>query len=136
MKTKNKRAWIRIVESAVAILMLASVILIAVSRQAERNNIADIMYKLQHAILEEASNNESMRQAVLQADTKNVTYFIKDRLPPGISFNITICPVVSQCTVPLPKQEIYVDDAIISSTFQQYQPRKLTFFAWIGGGAG
>ena len=131
---RGKSGWVRIAEAAIAILLLASVIIVAISRQIEKDNLAEIMYKLQHAILEEASRNESIREAILSEDTKNVSYFIRDRLPVGVSFNITICSVSSQCTVPLPRKEVYVDDMIISSTFQQYQPqpKKLQFFAWIG----
>lgn len=128
---KDKKAWIRIAEAAIAIMLLASVILVLMTRQARPKDIAGAMYKLQHTILDEASRNESVRNAVLSGQVPTINSFIQERLPGGFGFNISICNPGERCNAEVPEKEIYVDDIIISSTLQQYNPKKLKFYAWI-----
>jgi hypothetical protein len=130
-KANDKKAWIRIAESAIAIMLLASVILVLIAQQAKPKDIADTMYRLQHTILDEASKDDSVRAAVLTGNTSLVESFIKERLPAGFGFNISICAPAEECEAEVPDKDIYVDDILISSTLQQYQPRKLKFYIWI-----
>lgn len=128
---KGKKAWIRIAEAAIAIMLLASVILVIVGRQAEKQDIGEVMYKIQHNILDEASRNDTVRNAVLLGNSQQINLFIRERLPAGMNFTTKICSPAELCETELPGNEVYVDDVIISSTLQQYQPKKLKFYAWI-----
>lgn len=131
MAIKNKKAWIRIAEAAIAIMMLASVILVFIGRQAEKQDIGEVMYMIQHNILEEASKNDSIRSAVLSQNVIPVNSFVRDRLPAGMNFTIRICNPAELCEIEAPSKEMYVDDVMVSSTLQQYQPKKVRFFVWI-----
>jgi hypothetical protein len=130
---KNKKAWIRIAEAAIAIMLLASVILVIIGQQAEKQDIGEAMYNLQHKILDEASKNDTIRDAILSENTGMVKAFIKERISIGLNFTIQICNLNDACTIELPGKELYVDDVLISSTLQEYalEPKKLRFFVWI-----
>jgi hypothetical protein len=133
----NKKAWIRIAESAIAVMILASVMLVLIARQGEKKGISEEMYKLQHLILEEAAKNESVRNAVLNSVNLNlIDDFIGVRMPIGIDFNITICNPTGVCDVETPtvNKELYADDILISSTLQQYQLKRLKIVSWVSGG--
>lgn len=133
----DKKGWIRIAEAAIAIMILASVILVLIARQGEEKGIGEEMYRLQHLILEEAAKNESVRDAVLNSRNLSlIDDFIGERMPVGIDFNITVCNPAGTCTVGTPtvNKELYADDILISSTLQQYQPKKLKIISWISGG--
>lgn len=131
MTVKNKKGWIRIAEAAIAIMLLASVILVVIERQAEKQDVGEIMYEIQHNILDESSKNDTIRNAVLSGDTVPVDLFIREKLPAGMNFTTKICNPADVCDSDLLGKEIYVDDIIISSTLQQYQPKKLRFFVWV-----
>ncbi|MFH0831378.1 MAG: hypothetical protein V1886_00715 [archaeon] len=128
---KSKKAWIRIAEAAIAIIMLASIILMLIGKQAEKNDLGESMYKIQHSILDEAARNETVRSAALSGNDAVVKSFITERMPPGINFTVKICGLAGQCSIELPEKEVYVDDILVSSTMIHYEPRKLRFFAWI-----
>jgi len=129
--TKNKKAWIRMAEAAFAIILLASMILVMIGKQAERQDISEAMYRLQHNILDEASRNETIRNAALSEDAPKVESFIRYRLPAGMNFTVKICNLPELCDAELPESEIYVSDVLISSTMQEYLPKKLRLFVWI-----
>jgi len=131
MNIKNKKGWIRIAEAAIAIMLLASVILVSITKQVEKKDISEEMYKLQHTILEEASRNASVREAILTEDYAIIESFINERLAKGLNFTIAICNPSANCEAEVPKKEVYVNDIIISSTLQQYMPKKLKFYVWI-----
>lgn len=131
LKMKNKKAWIRIAEAAIAIMLLASVILVLIGKEAEKQDIGEAMYKLQHNILDEASRNDTIRSAILSQNILQVNTFIRERLPAGMNFTIRICNIPEVCEADLPGKEIYVDDILVSSILQQYQPKKLRFFVWV-----
>jgi len=118
-------------EAAFAIILLASMILVMIGKQAERQDISEAMYRLQHNILDEASRNETIRNAALSEDAPKVESFIRYRLPAGMNFTVKICNLPELCDAELPESEIYVSDVLISSTMQEYLPKKLRLFVWI-----
>ena len=128
---KNKKAWIRIAEAAFAILMLASIVLVLIGGQAEKQDIGGAMYNIEHAILEEASRNDTIRNAAISNDELLVGNFVKERLPAGMNFTIRICGLSEICDASLPEKEVYVDDVLVSSTIQTYLPKKVRLFVWI-----
>jgi len=134
---KNKKGWIRIAEASTAIMILASVIIVLISRQVEKKGFGEDMYKLQQLILEEAAKNESVRDAVLNSrNLYLIDNFIDERMPIGIEFNVSICNPSGICNVGTTavNSEVYVNDILISSLLEQYQPRKLKIISWLSEG--
>ena len=134
---KNKKGWIRIAEASIAVMILASVIIVLLARQVEKKGFGEDMYKLQQLILEEAAKNESVRDSVLNSrNLYLIDNFIAERMPIGIEFNVSICNPSGICNVETTagNSEIYANDVLISSLLEQYQPKKLKMISWLGEG--
>jgi len=131
-KTKNKKAWLRIVEAFIAVLIVTSLLLIIVARKPKENK-AETIHEMQRVILEQISSNESLREYVLNENKNELENFIKNIAPPYWNFSIRICEIESICGIlsaPPEGKEIYVDEILISSTLHTLEPKKLKFFVW------
>jgi hypothetical protein len=65
---KNKKGWIKVVESVVAVLLIAGVLIIAASKGTfNREESSQKIYSVQVAILKEIQQNDSMRAAITGA---------------------------------------------------------------------
>lgn len=136
MKIQNKRGWIRIVEAGLAMFLLLGFIFIMTSKQVEEPDIAGNAYKMGRMILEEVADNETIRKAVLEENKAPIEEFIGSRLvPEGLwDFGINITGVEDSPNYPdnVPLEvEVYVEDIVISSTLEEYSPKKLVLFIWI-----
>ena len=147
MVIKNKSGWLRIVEAVIAILMVASVLLIVLARQNINPDKGEEIYETQKAVLERISENNELRQMVLNDDEVEIEEFIKDKgmLDEWLEFDIEICEVDAMCGLEIDDnedededyveslgadKEIYSHEIIISSTLQEYKPKKLKIFVW------
>jgi hypothetical protein len=129
MVMKNKRGWIRIVEAFIAVLLVMIVMLSIYSRPAATNR-SDEIQKMISAILDEASNDNQLRQEVLDGNSAGVTTFVSERLPNIMNFTVKICEVEDICNLPDYKENVYADERIISATVKTYNPKKLKLFVW------
>lgn len=145
----NRKGWLRIVEASIAILLIASAMLIF----ANRNSISSRQDYLQDSInpiLEEIAKNSSLRTNVLEynlaaneADnTNNLTLyslglFVKSRLSgQNVGILVRICPTNQTC--PLKdypseaKSGVFTDERIITTNPIQndFSPRKIKVFVW------
>ncbi len=134
---RNKHGLIRMLEAIIAILILLGFFIFTMSKQAEKPNIAEDIRKLERKILEEVSDNPTLRESVLLEDNDTIKYFIASRLYPAhsaLNFSIAICdPPGEECILsPKPLADIYVDDIVIGSLLTAGQPPKvLRLFIWI-----
>ncbi len=131
---KNKKAWLRIVEAFFAILIITSVLLVIVTRQPIERDSYEI-HNIERGILRQVALNESLRQYVLNEDEDEIKSFVKDVAPVYWNFTIEICNIEGICAMePYPKsalnKEIYADEILISSTLQEYNPKRLKLFVW------
>ena len=139
---KSKKAWIRIVEATVGVLLVASVLFVMVARApktSEKN-----IYETQHFILEQISKNDQLRGLIVNYDTSvipqpdppinEVDLFIRGMMPAYLDFKFRVCEVNAACGMlyyPGNKEkEIYSDEILITSTLQQYSPKKVRLFVW------
>jgi len=129
---KNKKAWLRIVEAVISILIISSVLVIMVLRNSEETDIGREIHDVQRIILKQVSLNNTLREEILQGDKTNTEIFINGMVPSSWQFAIKICETGELCDLGLEVDaEIYADQILISSTLQQYAPKKLKFFVWI-----
>jgi len=136
---KNKRALVQMLEAIIAIMILLGFFIFIMSKQAEKPNIAEDIYKLERKILKEVSDNTTLREAVLNLSKDNVTVesFIASRLypaHPALNFSIAICePPGKECTGPMLAADIYVDDIVIGSLLGQpgLESKILRLFIWV-----
>lgn len=132
---KQKKGWIRIAEAVAAILLLTSIVLIFAVRTTSKSNPSDAIYTLQKAILDDLARNETMRAQIISMNPEKeiIHEFLRVRLPGGFNFNYSICNPKESCynsAVPA-KQDVYVDDIVISPLSSTQTTKKFTFFIWI-----
>lgn len=126
---KNKKAWLRIVEAFIAVLIIASVLLVLATRPPKQERTD--MHELQRHILEQVSLNETLRGEILENNKTNTELFINKTLPYYYNFTIKICEIEEVCGMPFYlEKEIYADEILIASNLTHYEPKKLKLFVW------
>jgi len=141
----NKKAWLRIVEASVAILIiLAAILIIYGNVKSEVKENPDIQ-EIIRPILKEIAQNSTLRDLVFAYDLSALTpknEMIKTRLSsfleskiknPALEARVEICAISSSC--PLTEQiakdvAIYTDDYLITSNLTLFAPRRLKIFIW------
>lgn len=136
-KRLDTKAWIRIVEAFLAILIIMGTVLVVLQRQAPQADITDIIYEKQSQILKLISNNNTLRQEIITtADTEDnemINNAIVNMLPANLDFTTEICLLDDICNsdnTPNDKQ-VYVTERVVTSTLTDYSPKKLRFFVWM-----
>jgi hypothetical protein len=127
----NKKGWLRILEAFIAIILIAGVLAFVYSRTIGKpTDRAEEIYKLQKTILDEIAADPQFRNASLQMDEVIISEFVGDRVPPGFNYTVRICDVADICGLPYYKKEVYSSERIISSTLEEYDPKKVKIFMW------
>lgn len=129
MKIRGKRGWIRIVEAFIAVTLIMVVMLSIYSSKPAKNNGEEIG-KIMDATLDEIANNNQLRQDVLDNRTENINFFVSERIPKIMNYEIRICEVEDICNLPAYIPEVYAKERIISSTLKEYNVTKLKLFVW------
>tara|TARA_Y100000034_G_C6903455_1_gene418571 strand:+ start:1758 stop:2183 length:426 start_codon:yes stop_codon:yes gene_type:complete len=140
MRRKETKAWIRILEVFIAILIVMGTVLIIMTRNAPRLDISDNVYEKQRQILKIVSKNDSLRAEIIDpsvsANNPVVNNAIDKMLPNPWSFATNICELDLVCSNPTSSQEtfekdVYATEVIITSNLTEYSPKKLRFFVWV-----
>lgn len=127
---KNKKAWLRIVEAFMAVLIVASVLIILAVRVPKQDKTESI-HNIQRSILEQISLNDTLRGEILQNKEDETRAFVNKTLPVYLNFTIRICGVTEICGMPFYiEKEIYGDEILITANLTSYQPKKLKLFVW------
>jgi len=138
-KKKSRKAWIQIVEASISMMILFGLTLGLLQQQAEKPDIAKQVYKIQHQILSEASDDPCIRNAVLSRNETLLKNFIAKRLCHlPYNFTVNLCAPTEACLFPeqteKPKgKDIYADSIIIAANLTSFNPVKISMFAWTGG---
>ncbi len=127
---KNRKAWLRIVEASIAVLIVASVLIVMISKTPGRDRSEEV-HKMQRFILEQISLNETLRGEILRNDETNTESFVRKNIPVYYDFTMKICEIEEICGMPFYiEKEIYTDEILIATNLTYYQPKKLKFFVW------
>lgn len=128
---KDKRGWIKIVEAFMAIILVTGIIFIILSgRVGNKFDKDEAIHNLQKTVLDEISGSEELRRAVLSEDYATLRNFISTRIPGVLGFDIKVCELDKVCNLEVYKEELYVDERVISSSLLEYSPKKLRLFMW------
>jgi hypothetical protein len=134
MKKKiDRKAWIRIVEAFIAIVIILGAIIIIMSRQPADTDISESVYEKQKQILKIITENEALRNEVLQGENALVNQTIKKMIPTSWDFATSVCPIESVCPNPTAvfDREVYTTEALVMSNLTEHNPRKIRFFVWV-----
>ena len=143
---KNHRAWIRIVEAFVAILLITGVLLIVVNKEhIKKKDISSEIYKIEASILKEIQLNSSLRSDILNVEPlpvkwtdfdsrglNNLKSKIISRLPNYLDCEAKICELEDICVLDkIFDKDIYAQSTCIIAELTTYNPRQLKLFCWI-----
>lgn len=142
---KDKRAWIRIVEAFVAILLITGVLLLVINeRYIEKRDIYPQIYSREISILREIQLDDNFRDIILnvnlptswidEAFPEELKNKILNGVPSNLDCAAKICEINDICTLEELSEEIveniYAESIIITANLTRYSPRKLKLFCW------
>jgi len=127
---KGKRAWLRILEAVIAILLISGLLLVVYSRQTTKADTSQAAYELQSSVLNYISENEILREYALNNQELELNNGIRQKIPQNFDFNIKICDITAPCKLDNIESEIFVQDKIISANSSTYSPKKIRLFIW------
>jgi len=135
--TKNKKGWLRIVEAALAILIIFGVLLTVVGTRQIILNGQDLS-ALIPPLLEEISKNVTLREKIISNDSSaiiDINFYLKERIKqPYLNYAVKICIPTEVCSLESyptnARGDVFAAERIISSTLTQYNPKKIKIFLW------
>jgi len=134
IRRKNKKAWLRIVEAFISIMLIFTVLMIIVARQQISESREDELVRLQRFVLKQIIEDTELRNQVLNNDTSGVKDYVNNTLPNWIDYNIKICKYNDICGLGYYVEgEIYTDEVLIVSNLTYFNPDhayKLKLFFW------
>ena|SRR3989344_4142891 len=141
----NKRGFLRIIEAAVAVMLVAGVLLFFISKQVNlgdqtQNKILDN----ENIILNEISQSSDFRNIVLQqqedveisnntieSGLSSIYNYARQRMPPQLNIKLKICSLNVVCGLNnYPQVNVYSQSIAITSNVTTYNPKQLKMFAW------
>ena len=132
----NKKGWIRIVESMVAILLVLGVLLALNARKTSAPE--ESLDHLLPPLLQEVSQNMTIRALIItqpeQVGRTHLEGFVRARLTDNnLNFSVRVCDAFDACA---PTQRIgsgetvYSSERILLSTSSTFNPRKVKLYLW------
>ena len=129
----DKKAWLRIVEAFLAVIIIIGAVLIILARQPPQPDISEGVYEKQRYILDVISKNDNLRGDIIAGDNTNVNTTIQGLIPSAWEFTTNICELDAICPNPgdYENKNVYATEVIVTSTLENYSPKKLRFFVWV-----
>ncbi|MDP2924831.1 MAG: hypothetical protein Q8N99_00505 [Nanoarchaeota archaeon] len=129
----NNKAWLRIVEAMIAILIIMGGVLVVLNNKSINKETPESLYDKQSEILDLISKNESLRNYVIIGDKANIDKFITRVISLNWNFTTKICNLEEICNAETPNdKDVFVSEILITSSTTDYSPKKLRFFVWTG----
>ena len=95
----QKRGWMRIMESFIAVLILASIMVIIYIDSPAKNTDSKFVLELESRILQNISLNDGLRNDVLANNTANIKEFVASKIPIQFNYDAIICDIEKNCKV-------------------------------------
>ncbi len=126
----ENKAWIKIAEAFLAIVIIIGAFLLIIGNQNKAVNADKDVYETQRAILDLISKNTSLRTEVLNNNNENINKTIEKLIPNTWKFETKICNLNDACGASAWKENLYVEEIMITANLTDYNPKKLRFFVW------
>jgi len=138
---QNKKAFLRIVEAFISIILVMGVLLVVLSRQPNfQPTQEEELQRIQRSILDQAIQDPEIRAEVLTGSESaivSIKQIVGKLLPEGYSYDIKTCDLGTLeeiCSLDYyVAEEVFVEETIISSSLTNYQPTIVKLFFWRGG---
>ena len=130
---KDRKAWLRIVEAFLSIIIILGVVLVIMVKQKPKTDISESVYERQGQILEIISKNNELRNDILIENKDKVEVAISGLVPGNWNYSINICNITLICPNPVQvhETEVYSREKMIAANLTRYSPKKLRFFVWM-----
>ena len=145
----NKRGWLKVVESFIAIMLVMAIVLVVISNKDTRKDDASLaFYNTEKSILKEIQLNNTLRSEIIntpEGTEGGETGFpeqtkskIETKTPSQINCTAKICSPSDICLLTdekitllgIKEKNVYVESVMITSTFDTFSPRVLKLFCW------
>jgi len=132
---KNKKAWLRIFEAFIAVLLILGVLLVIVSKQDAKVNSSEEIINLQRNIIQTITGDEDLRDEIIAGKSEKVYDKVGLMIPLGIGFNVSICepnyicPLSADASI-ISDKEIYSSETLVLSNLTSFNDKKLKLFFW------
>lgn len=141
---KNKKAWLRVVEVSVSIMLFLGVLLIFVN-QIGSKRISEEIYTVQEGILREIQINDELRNIILNSEEselpvenfsegeyQKIKNKVDNELPDFLECDEMLCLPENECKKEYSiGKSVYADSLIVSANLTDYDPRRLKLFCWL-----
>ncbi len=81
-------------------------------------------------ILDNISQNEEIRNAILRNDLTEVNNYVVNKIPIDYDFTIKICSLNEDCSLYNNQVSVFTGERKISSTSEDFAPQKVKLFIW------
>lgn len=136
---KEKKGWLKFTEAVVAIMIMSSVLIVLYVNNTPEESYSGYVSDLQVRILMDIEDNDKLRDAVLTSSEEeinpNLSVFFEEFVPKNFNYTLLVCNISNMyCNKRIETPfEVYVEDKIISSTINNYDPKLLRFYVWRKG---
>lgn len=133
----NKRGIIRLLEAVMAIMIIATVLLMVLAQRT--NQTEKDLTPLLNSLLDEVAKNYDFREGILNNNAGSIEEaknFLKAELPEeryGLEFKV--CDIEEVCSLesfPAGAESLYVAERVISASVSNIgiDPKKMKIFVW------
>ena len=132
MNINIKKAWIRIVEAFIAIMIVLGVVLVLIVRQSNTaGTSAEEMQNMMSDVLNYVGRDDALRAQVLANNLSGVCGLMQKVAPKGVSYDVMNCIPEQICTLPCYiEKDIYTNERLIVGNLSQ--ATNLKIFMWKG----
>jgi len=139
-KRKNKKAWLRILESVIGVLIILLALIFFVSQQTKNIGKSEKAEEVLGAILDSIEKNQTLREAVINEDNTTLQNFIASQINTLYPFyNFTFCMTQPHLTCSqqnfypyqLPKKKEIFSDSILISYEENNRVKSTKFMLYI-----
>lgn len=142
----KKRAWVKIVEAFIAILILAGVLISLISfNSISKDDFSNEIYNVELSLLHSIQNNQTYRNFLLNdslilpielyqgnKDLQKIDNYLLENSPFYLNCSTFLCDMGNNCVLNKKiDKSIFSQSIIVSSNLTNYNPRKLKVFCWI-----
>ncbi len=128
----NRKAWIKIIEAIVAILLIVGVAITIISQgYVKIQDTSGKIYSVENSILRGIQLNNTIRNDILNENTLSAETKVNEKIPNYLDCELEVCQMDEFCEPEnLPEKDIYTRSIIISANLDTYNPKQLRLFCW------
>ncbi len=146
IKKKNKRAWIKILEAFLSILLILGVLSLMMTKDVvqKQEEVSRQIKIVENSILQKVQINDSLREEIFGISSiplesgealfpESLINVTNSSISSKLNCSMKVCYTEVECNLNFfpSNKEIYSSSTIIFASKYQYSPRQLSIFCWM-----